>query len=48
MATGDTPVLEALLEINATALNRAGFDPVTMLLWRIATLAAVDALPPRT
>jgi alkylhydroperoxidase/carboxymuconolactone decarboxylase family protein YurZ len=43
MATGDAPVLETLLEINATALNRADLDPVTMLLVRIAALAAVDA-----
>jgi alkylhydroperoxidase/carboxymuconolactone decarboxylase family protein YurZ len=43
MATGDAPVLEALLEINATALNRAELDPVTMLLVRIAALAAVGA-----
>jgi alkylhydroperoxidase/carboxymuconolactone decarboxylase family protein YurZ len=43
MATGEAPVLEALLEINATALNRAELDPVTMLLVRIAALAAVDA-----
>jgi len=43
MATGDAPVLDALLEINATALNRAELDPVTMLLVRIAALAAVDA-----
>ena len=43
MATGDAPVLDALLEINATALNRADLDPVTMLLVRIAALAAVDA-----
>jgi alkylhydroperoxidase/carboxymuconolactone decarboxylase family protein YurZ len=43
MATGDAPVLDALLEINATALNRAELDPSTMLLVRIAALAAVDA-----
>jgi alkylhydroperoxidase/carboxymuconolactone decarboxylase family protein YurZ len=43
MATGDAPVLDALLEINATALNRAELDPATMLLVRIAGLAAVDA-----
>ena len=36
-------MLEALLKINATALNRAELDPVTMLLVRIAALAAVDA-----
>ena len=43
MATGEAPVLEALLEINATALNRAELDPVTMQFVRIAALAAVDA-----
>ena len=43
MATGDAPVLDTLLEINAAALNRAELDPVTMLLVRIAALAAVDA-----
>jgi alkylhydroperoxidase/carboxymuconolactone decarboxylase family protein YurZ len=43
MATGEAPVLETLLEINAAALNRAELDPVTMLLVRIAALAAVDA-----
>jgi hypothetical protein len=30
MATGEAPVLDALLEINATALNRAELDPVPM------------------
>ena len=43
MATGEAPVLDALLEINATALNRAELDPVPMLLVRIAALAAVAA-----
>src|SRR3954449_6666700 len=43
MATGDAPVLEALLEINATALNRSELDMATTLLVRIAALAAVDA-----
>jgi len=43
MATGEAPVLDALLEINATALDRTELDPVTMLLVRIAALAAVDA-----
>ena len=43
MATGDAPVLDALLEINAAALNRAELDPAMMLLVRIAGLAAVDA-----
>ena len=43
MATGDAPVLDALLEINAAALNRAELDPAMMLLVRIAALAAVHA-----
>jgi alkylhydroperoxidase/carboxymuconolactone decarboxylase family protein YurZ len=43
MATGEAPVLDALLEINAAALSRADLDPATMLLVRIAALAAVDA-----
>ena len=43
MATGEAPVLDALLEINATALNRTELDPVPTLLVRIAALAAVAA-----
>ena len=45
MATGDAPVLEALIDINAVSLPRADPDPdpATLLLVRIAALAAVDA-----
>ena len=43
MATGDAPVLEALIDINAVSLARADLDPTTLLLVRIAALAAVDA-----
>ena len=43
MATGEAPVLEALIDINAVALNRAELDPATMIMVRIAALAAVDA-----
>ena len=43
MATGNAPVLEAVIEINAVSLNRTELDPVTLLLVRLAALAAVDA-----
>jgi hypothetical protein len=43
VATGDAPVLEALIDINAVSLARAELDPATLLLVRIAALAAVDA-----
>jgi alkylhydroperoxidase/carboxymuconolactone decarboxylase family protein YurZ len=43
VATGEAPVLEALTDINAVSLARAELDPVTLLLVRIAALAAVDA-----
>jgi alkylhydroperoxidase/carboxymuconolactone decarboxylase family protein YurZ len=43
MATGEAPVLEALAEINAVSLNRSELDPATLLMVRIAALAAVDA-----
>lgn len=45
MATGEAPVLEALVEINAVSLARAELDPATLLLVRIAALVAVDAPP---
>jgi alkylhydroperoxidase/carboxymuconolactone decarboxylase family protein YurZ len=45
MATGEAPVLEALVEINAASLARTELDPVTLLLVRIAALIAVDAPP---
>src|SRR4029434_5092343 len=43
MATGEAPVLEALVDINAASLARTDLDPATLLLIRIAALAAVDA-----
>jgi alkylhydroperoxidase/carboxymuconolactone decarboxylase family protein YurZ len=45
MAIGEAPVLEALTEINAVSLSRVELDPATLLLVRIAALAAVDATP---
>jgi hypothetical protein len=39
----DAPVLEALIDINAVSLARVELDPATLLLVRIAALAAVDA-----
>jgi alkylhydroperoxidase/carboxymuconolactone decarboxylase family protein YurZ len=45
MATGEAPVLEALIDINAVSLSRVELDPATLLLVRIAALAAVDAPP---
>jgi alkylhydroperoxidase/carboxymuconolactone decarboxylase family protein YurZ len=42
VATGDAPVLEALIDINAVSLARTELDPATLLLVRIAALAAVD------
>ncbi len=45
MATGEAPVFEALVEINAASLARVELDPATLLLVRIAALVAVDAPP---
>src|SRR4029078_10596555 len=43
MATGDSPVLEALVELNAVSLARTELDPRSLFLVRIAALVAVDA-----
>ncbi|MCU7728450.1 carboxymuconolactone decarboxylase family protein [Actinoplanes sp. KI2] len=43
MATGEAPVLEALTEINAVSLSRVELEPATLLLVRLAALAAVNA-----
>ena len=45
MAIGEAPVLETLTEINAVSLSRVELDPASLLLVRIAALAAVDAPP---
>ena len=44
MATGDAPVLEALIEINAASLARTELDDRSLMLVRLAALAAVDAV----
>jgi alkylhydroperoxidase/carboxymuconolactone decarboxylase family protein YurZ len=43
MAKGEAPVLEALADINAVSLERTELDPTTLILVRLAALAAVDA-----
>jgi alkylhydroperoxidase/carboxymuconolactone decarboxylase family protein YurZ len=43
MAKGEAPVLEALADINAVALERTELDPASLILVRLAALAAVDA-----
>jgi alkylhydroperoxidase/carboxymuconolactone decarboxylase family protein YurZ len=45
VAIGEAPVLEALTEINAVSLSRVELDPATLVLVRIAALAAVNAPP---
>jgi alkylhydroperoxidase/carboxymuconolactone decarboxylase family protein YurZ len=43
MATGNAPVMEALVEINAVSLARTELDARSLLLVRLAALVAVDA-----
>jgi alkylhydroperoxidase/carboxymuconolactone decarboxylase family protein YurZ len=43
MAKGEAPVLEALADINAASLERTELDPASLILVRLAALAAVDA-----
>ena len=43
MAKGEAPVLEALADINAASLERTELDPMSLILVRLAALAAVDA-----
>lgn len=45
MAKGEAPVLEALADINAVSIERTGLDPASLILVRLAALAAVDAPP---
>ena len=42
MAVGDAPVLEALIEINAASLARTELDARSLMLVRLAALAAVE------
>jgi alkylhydroperoxidase/carboxymuconolactone decarboxylase family protein YurZ len=46
MATGQAPVLDALVEINAVSLARTELDARSLMLVRLAALAAVDAPTP--
>lgn len=43
MAKGEAPVLEALADINAASLERTELDPASLILVRLAALAAIDA-----
>jgi alkylhydroperoxidase/carboxymuconolactone decarboxylase family protein YurZ len=43
MATGNAPVMEALVEMNAVSLARTELDARSLLLVRLAALVAVDA-----
>jgi alkylhydroperoxidase/carboxymuconolactone decarboxylase family protein YurZ len=43
MSKGDAPVLEALADINAVSLERTELDPMSLVLVRLAALAATDA-----
>ena len=45
MAKGEAPVLEAMADINAVSLERTELDPQSLILVRLAALAAVDAPP---
>jgi alkylhydroperoxidase/carboxymuconolactone decarboxylase family protein YurZ len=46
LATGNAPVLEALVEINAVSVSRTELDARSLMLVRLAALAAVDAPVP--
>ncbi len=41
----DAPVLDTLIEINATSIEHSQFTPRELMLARIAALVAVDAPP---
>ncbi len=43
MATGEAPVLETVLEMTRASLAHTELDPATLVLVRLAALAAVDA-----
>lgn len=45
MATGEAPVLETVAAINAESLARTDLDDRSLILVRLAALAAVDAPP---
>jgi alkylhydroperoxidase/carboxymuconolactone decarboxylase family protein YurZ len=43
MAVGNAPVLETVMEMTAVSLERTALEPSTLLMVRLAALAAVDA-----
>jgi alkylhydroperoxidase/carboxymuconolactone decarboxylase family protein YurZ len=43
MAKGQAPVIETVMDITAASLERTELDPATLILVRLAALAAVDA-----
>jgi alkylhydroperoxidase/carboxymuconolactone decarboxylase family protein YurZ len=43
MAKGDAPVMEALADMTAVSLERTELDPASLILVRLAALAAIDA-----
>jgi alkylhydroperoxidase/carboxymuconolactone decarboxylase family protein YurZ len=43
MAKGDAPVMETLADLTAVSLERTELDPASLILVRLAALAAVDA-----
>ncbi len=43
MAVGNAPVLETVMEMTAASLERTALEPATLLMVRLAALAAVDA-----
>jgi hypothetical protein len=44
-ATSETPVLDLLASMTADSIEASSLDPETLMLVRIAALAAVDAPP---
>jgi alkylhydroperoxidase/carboxymuconolactone decarboxylase family protein YurZ len=44
-STGETPVLDLLANMTADSIEASTLDPQTLMLVRIAALAAVDAPP---
>ncbi len=43
MAIGNAPVLETVMDMTAASLERTELEPTTLLMVRLAALAAVDA-----
>jgi len=43
MATGEAPVLETVMEMTAASIERTDLDAASLVLVRLAALAAVDA-----